>query len=240
MTRITLRLLTLVVVTACGFAAPAAAGTGTDPEKDPQMMQLLQEARRLIDGREPAAAIAKCDAVIRAYEEHYSGSKQRIFCGRTPEERLGEMLKAAVDKSNALALSSTWAEAGFMKAYALQDLGRLDEAKATLQQALKLSPFNAQYLAELGGLHSHEKNWVRAEQLYRDAEDNASLSPPSARAEDLARARRGLGYVFVELGRLDEAEKKYEQCLATNPDDTKAKAELQYVRAQKAKRNAQH
>lgn len=241
MKRITLQLLALLVATACGFAAPAPApAAGTDPEKDPQMMRLLQEARRLIDGREPAPAVAKCDAVIRAYEEHYAGSKQRIFCGRTPEERLGEMLKAAVDKNNALALSSTWAEACFMKAYALQDLRRPDEAKATLQQALKLSPFNAQYLAELGGLLGREKNWAKAEQLYREAEDNASLSPPSARAEDLARARRGLGYVFVELGRLDEAERKYEQCLVTNPNDTKAKAELQYVRAQKGKRNAQH
>ena len=190
MKRVTLQLLTLLVATACGFAAPAAAGT--DPEKDPQMMRSLQEARRLIDGREPAAAIAECDVVIRAYGEHYAGSKQRIFCGRTPEERLGEMLKAAVDKNNALALSSTWAEACFMKAYALQDLRRSDEAKTTLQQALKLSPFNAQYLAELGGLHGREKNWAKAEQLYREAEDDASLSPPAARAEDLARARRGL------------------------------------------------
>jgi hypothetical protein len=33
-----------------------------------------------------------------------------------------------------------------------------------------------------------------------------------------------------------EAEKKYQQCLAANPHDTKAKAELQYVREQKAKR----
>ena len=148
------------------------------------------------------------------------------------------MLKAAVDKNNAIALSSTWSDAYFMKAYALQDLRRLGEAKATLQQALKMSPFNAQYLAEMGEIYALEKNWSKAEQLYREAEDNAPLSPQVSRSDDLARARRGLGYVLVELGKLDEAEKKYQQCLAANPNDAKAKAELQYVREQKAKRKA--
>jgi len=42
--------------------------------------------------------------------------------------------------------------------------------------------------------------------------------------------------VLVERGKLDEAEKKYQQCIAANPNDTKAKAELQYVREQKAKK----
>jgi hypothetical protein len=39
-----------------------------------------------------------------------------------------------------------------------------------------------------------------------------------------------VGYVLVELRRLDEAEKKYEQCLKENPKDKKAAAELEYVR----------
>ena len=112
----------------------------------------------------------------------------------------------------------------------------MSEAKATLQQALKMSPFNAQYLAEMGQIYGREKNWSKAEQLYREAEDNASLSPPASKADDLAKARRGLGYVLDELGKLDEAEKKYQQCIAANPNDTKARAELQYVREQKAKR----
>ena len=42
------------------------------------------------------------------------------------------------------------------------------------------------------------------------------------RADDLARARRGLGYVYVKLGQLTEAENKYRQCLATNPNDARA------------------
>jgi Flp pilus assembly protein TadD len=52
---------------------------------------------------------------------------------------------------------------------------------------------------------------------------------------ELGRARRGLGYVLVELGKLDEAEKKYQQCLVDDPKDRKAAAELEYVRGLKAK-----
>jgi len=232
MRHLTAQLLALIVTTAVGFAAPV----GGDPDKDPQMMKLLEDARHLIDNKNAAAAIAKCDAVIAAYKAHYASSKQKVFCARTPAEGLGLMMKAAVDKNNAIALSSTWSDTYFFEAYALQDLHRLGEAKATLQQALKLSPFNSQYLAEMGEINALEKNLSKAEELYREAEDNAPLSPDASRAGDLARARRGLGYVLVELGKLDEAEKQYQQCIAANPNDTKAKAELQYVREQKAKR----
>ncbi len=169
-------------------AVGIAASTGSDPDKDPQVAELLRDARYLVDSRNPAAAIPKCDAVINAYKTHYSSSKQKIFCARTSAEALGVLLKAAVDKNNAIVLSSTWSDAYFMKAYALQD--------------------------------------------------NAPLSPEASRADDLGRARRGLGYVLVELGKLDEAEKEYQQCIAANPNDTKVKAELQYVREQKAKRRA--
>jgi hypothetical protein len=37
---------------------------------------------------------------------------------------------------------------------------------------------------------------------------------------------------------LGEAEAKYQQCIAANPNDSKAKAELDYVREQKAKRKS--
>ncbi len=233
MRHITPQILALIVATRVGLAA--AAG---DPDKDPQMMKLLQDARHNIDGKNPAAGIAKCDQVINTYKAHYGGSKQKVLCARSPEESLGLMMKAAVDRHNAIALSFVWSDAYFLKAYALEDLGRMSEAKAMLEQALKLSPFNAQYLAEMGQIYARERDWSKAEQLYREAEDNAPLSPTEARAGDLARARRGLGYVLVELGRLDEAEKKYQQCIAANPNDTKAKAELQYVRDEKAKRKA--
>jgi tetratricopeptide (TPR) repeat protein len=226
----------LVLAALATAEACAAAPAEADPDKDPQLVNLLQEARHLIDGGKTAEAIPKCDAVINAFKTRYSDSTKKILCARTSAEKLGALLKAAADKTNAIALSSTWSDAYFMKGYALEDLHRLGEAKAALELALQLSPSNSQYLAEIGGIYALEKNWAKAEQAYQEAEDNAPLSPPASREDELGRARRGLGYVLVELGKLDEAEQKYQQCLAANPNDTKAKAELDYVREQKAKR----
>jgi Flp pilus assembly protein TadD len=126
-----------------------------------------------------------------------------------------------------------------MKAYALQDLHRLNEAKATLQQALKLSPLNSQYLSELGEIYMLERNWTQAMDAFKQAEDNANLAPDVSKADELARARRGEGYVLVELGKFDEAKKKYRQCIAANANDNKAQAELEYVREQKTKLKSQ-
>jgi tetratricopeptide (TPR) repeat protein len=208
-----------------------------DPDKDPQAPRLLQEARALIQGKRLPDAIEKCDQVIATFKAHYEGRKEKIYCARTSAESLGYLLKAATDKVNAIALSATWADAYYIKAYAFQDLGRVAEAKAALKLALELSPMSPHYLSELGNIYQSEKNWSKAEASFAAAEDNAPISPDDVKAEELARARRGLAYVFVEQGRLAEAEKKYQQCLAADPKDAKAARELEYVRGLKAKKS---
>ena len=228
-----LTVLAVIFAASVGFAA-----SGVDPDKDPQIVKLLQDARHFINSKNPAAAIPKCDEVINSYKAYYGSRKEKIYCARSAPETLGSLLKAAFDEKNAIALTSTWSDAYFMKAYALQDLRRINDAKAMLQQALKLSPFNSQYLDELGQICSLEKNWPQAIKAFKEAEDNANLAPDVSKADELARARRGQGYVLVELGKLDEAEEKYQQCIAANPNDSKAKAELDYVREQKAKRKS--
>lgn len=228
--------LTLLIFATTITATTAFAASNIDPEKDPQMDKLLWDARHLIEDKKPAAAIPKCNAVIAAYKAYYGKRKERIYCTRSATETLSSLVTAVADKTNAIALSGTWADAYYMKAYALQDLHRLSDAKATLQQGLKLSPYNSQYLNELGEICSLEKNWSQAMKAYKDAEEYAPLGPDDRKADNIARARRGKGYVLVELGKLDEAAKMYERCLAENPKDKKAKAELDYVRQQQAKK----
>jgi tetratricopeptide (TPR) repeat protein len=219
------------------LTAGTSFGAETDPDKDPRMMQLLKEARTLIDSKKPATAIEKCDKVIAAFKATYDSRKERIYCARSSAESLGYLMKAAVDanggkatKPGAIALSSIWADAYFMKGYALQDLGRIGEAKSCVNQALHLSPLSPQYLCELGELYELEKNWPKALQTFKQAEDNNPLAPNESRSLELGQARRGIGYVLVELGKLDEAEKEYEKCLKADPNDTRAARELEYVR----------
>ena len=214
----------------------------TDPDKDAEMSKLLQDARALIDGKKLPAAIEKCDKVIASFKTHYESRKEKVYCARTSAESLGYLLKTAAasakgtaDKSNAIVLSSIWSDAYFMKGYALQDLGRMAEAKSAVQRAVELSPWNSRYLSELGNIYQIEKNWPKAKEAFETAEDQAVLSPDESKAEELGRARRGLAYVFVELGQLEKAEKKYQQCLSSDPKDKRAAQELEYVRGLRAK-----
>ena len=232
-------LLVLLCAAQSQRAAPPA-----DPDKDSKLSNLLHEARALIDAKKPQLGIEKCDQVIATFKAKYGNSKSKIYCAESPAESLGYLTLAAAamnkgefdkDKKDAITLSSTWSTAYFLKAYALQDLGRIAEAKSVLQLALDLSPWNSRYLSELGSIYVLEKNWMQAKGVFEKAENNALLARDDSQAEVLGRARRGLGYVFVELGRLDEAEKKYQQCLASDPKDTKAAVELEYVRDLRAK-----
>jgi tetratricopeptide (TPR) repeat protein len=227
------------------FACAHLQAAPPDPDKDPDLPKRLQEARTLIDNKKPQPAIEICDKVITAFQAHYGKSQQKIYCASSSTENLAYLVTAAAamskgefdkGKKDAICLSSTWANAFYLKGYALQELRRMAEAKAALKRAIELSPQHSQYLSELGSLYVLEKNWPEAMKTFRAAEDNSSISPDDVRSDELGRARRGIGYVLVELGKLDEAEKKYQQCLADNPKDSRAAEELEYVRNLKAKR----
>jgi tetratricopeptide (TPR) repeat protein len=221
----------------CAIHSPRAASP-TDPDKGSEMSNLVREAQKLLKEKKLPGAIEKCDQVIASFEAHYGNRKEKFYCARTSAESLGYMLKAAAENTKAVALSPTWAEAYFNKAYALQDLGRTAEAKSNILLAVELSPWNCKYLCELGSIYKLEKNWLKAKEVFELAEDQAPIGPDEVKAVELGQARRGLGYVLVELGKLDEAEKKYQQCLVDDPKDTKAAAELEYVRGLKAKAKA--
>ncbi len=222
-------LLLSASVRTSAVAAPA------EPDKDPQLVGALREARQLLDTKQPAAAIAKCEAVIAAFQAGYGKRKERVLCARRSEESLFYLLEAARDNRPTIVLSSTWADAWFLKGYALLELGRRAEAKGALEHALALSPKCPLYLCELGTVYQMEKNWPKALKQFELAEENALLAPEASKAAELAQARRGAGYTLAELGRLEEAAKKYEQCLAADPNDANARRELSYVRAQQAK-----
>lgn len=172
--RLVVRILFLLL------CASQRAATPANPDKDPELSNLLQEARALVDAKKPQPAIEKCDRVIASFKAHYANSKSKIYCAQTSAENLGYLLMAAAamdkgefkaDKKDAIVLSSTWSTAYFIKAYALQDLGRIGEAKLALQLALELSPWNSRYLSELGSIYVLEKNWTKAKEAFEKAED---------------------------------------------------------------------
>jgi len=148
------------------------------------------------------------------------------------------MLDAANRQEEAVAIGPTWAEALYVKSFALTELHRGGEALAALEAALSLAPSFSRYLAERGYMYQKAKDWRRALQKYEEAEGSVKLlTDRQAQVTERTRALRGQGYALVELGEIDAAERKYKQSLAIDPDDATSKKELDYIQGLRANRH---
>jgi tetratricopeptide (TPR) repeat protein len=213
--------------------------TTTPSPDDAKAAQLLEQGVGLMRAKKPADAIPYFDQVAALYDARAKGKNAQYYSSRKPSETLFYAVQAAAsekNKSSAVVLSGNWGYAYYLKGYCLLDLGRPGDAKAPLLRAVALAPQNAQFLGELGHVYQLEKNWPLALETFQRAEKAAKeFSPEQARNAELGRAWRGMGYVLVELGRLDEAEAMYRRCLQLNAQDAMAQRELAYVLSQKAK-----
>jgi uncharacterized protein HemY len=72
-------------------------------------------------------------------------------------------------------LDATWSDALWAKAYALVEMNNFSEAKQVMEKALKLSPNNAKYLAEMGEILKREKKWVDALAIFKTTYDAAEF-----------------------------------------------------------------
>jgi len=205
-------------------------------QEDMEQLKLLFAGAEVMEARKPREAIAGYfDRILAFYEARHRDTKDRIYCARNREEAIYYLTQHVAGKSGTGAIVvGVWCDAHFLKAFALVELGRMADAKASLTSAIAMSPANSQYLSELGHVYQVEKDWSKAMETYQAAEANAALSDPKIRNTHLARAKRGMGYVLIELDRLDEAEAKYRECLEINPDDTMAAGQLDYIRRLRA------
>ena len=117
-----------------------------------------------------------------------------------------------------------------MKGYALLELGDVEAARDSIEQAIALSPGNATYLAERAYTLQVERKWEESMAAYLEAEEAADFSPEETQAKETARALRGRGFALIELERFDEAQALYERSLALDPEDKIAANELEYIR----------
>ena len=218
-------------------------GQGTLPpstEEDARASQQLADGVRLMQSKRSAEAIQIFDKVAASYASRFKDKNVTYFGARSPTESLLYVVQAAnANKGSAQVVSANWGYAYYLKGYALLDLGQISEAKSQLQRAVALSPQNSQFLSELGHIYQVEKNWKLALETFQRAESAATeFSPPNVQNAELGRAWRGMGFVYVELNRLDDAEAMYRKCLELDRNDAAAMRELGFVQGVKAKMKA--
>jgi tetratricopeptide (TPR) repeat protein len=239
--RIGIVLLALGWGAACyAQAAPAAPPPETSASSvvnDDAQEQLLQQAMAQIKAGMNADAInGPLAQVIHTYETAYAHSKKQVYCAQTMTEALLYSGIASTNHKDSVVLSKpTWAMAYFLRGYAYGSMGDPVHAEASLKQALALSPFNSQFLSELGNVYENEKNWSSALDTFQSADGAAEFAPPEQKISLRCHALRGQGYVLVELHKLDEAAQKYNACLSIKPGDQRSIDELGYVRGLQAK-----
>ncbi|GGY70623.1 hypothetical protein GCM10011613_13900 [Cellvibrio zantedeschiae] len=223
-------LLCVLGLAGCATGKQNPASTINDDE-------LLRKGTALVANGSAQRAINEYfNPIIERCNTQKANYKGKIYAARNQVETIFYLGLAGAENVDAQVISATCPEALFMKAYSSFDLGQLENAIRFLNEALEWSPLNANYLAELGNIYQTQRDWNTALEKYSLAEDYAlTYSPESIRTRELARAKRGVGFVLIELGRLDEAEKKFKECLELDKNDKNALNELEYIKQLKSK-----
>lgn len=207
------------------------------PVKNPYRDPLVDDPRfdrgmEAIGSKNPQQAIALMQPILDGFEKRYGGEKRQIYCAITKQQAIAYMGAAAKEKRDAVSIEPAWCRAQYIRAFALVDLDRLDEAQQAYQRLVGYAPQNSRYLSELGYVFQKKKQWQQSLDIYRRSEVSADLSPDGTDNERCV-ALHGIGYDLIELGKYDEAEVAYRKCLAINPDDDKSQQELKYIADQR-------
>lgn len=227
------------VSAAAGASDPpssTAANAGSAHQQTPNPLAVkLTAAINLIMAKQTLAAIAVLDEVIAGEQASHASETRTIYSAHTPAESLMYLTMAAADHKSAIVLDKTWAQALFLKGFELIDAGRRDEAQVYLQRAVAMAPLNAQYLNENAEYKKVNKDFTGALVQFNAAADAAEFAQENRKDPERRRAWRGMAYIYVEQGKLDEAEALYRKCLAADPNDKAAAGELGYVDQQRRK-----
>lgn len=222
-------LMLLVLQVSCTSQAPSGAA-----KTELDLPKLLNQGIAQLQVNPQRAISDYFDPVITACAYQYQAKDKKYYAARSPAEAIFYAAQATAMKLSVEVVDLTCADALFLKGFASVDLGQLDQAQDYYQKALAMAPENAQYLSELGHVYQVQQNWSDALAAFTQAESAAELSPEAIRQSELARAKRGIGYNLIELGQLDKAETKFNECLALDKNDRGALHELKYIQQLRA------
>ena len=212
----------LVALAALSLTGPAWADDASDN---------VNKAGTLIMQKQSAQALALLEIVLSGYEKPLAeaSAKGKVYCATSTEEGLLYSALSADKKAPSTVFSGTLCEALYVKAYALNELKRENDAVATLEKLTALAPLHAHYFVELGYAYRMTGYPDKAMTAYRAAFDNSKAPGMDDAKADRAAALRGIGYLLIDKNDLDGAADSYRKSLEEDPTSEIAKSELKYI-----------
>jgi Flp pilus assembly protein TadD len=208
---------TVVRQSAPGDRAPREAAKPSAAKREPLAKSWYSAGMAAIRGKNPGRAIELVKPLLADFEKRYAGEKRHIYCALNSSQAKAYLADAAATKLDAVTIEPDWCRAQYVRAYALIDLGKTDDALAAFQHLTEFAPKNSRYLNELGYVLADKKRYDDAVRAYQRSLAAADLSPDDTDQERCL-AYRGIGYNMTKLGRLDDAEAAYRNCLAIGID----------------------
>ncbi len=227
-------LIGIFVLCSCSVSSPKKPSKIVD---EPHKAHAEQGLYFMQAGMLPQA-IAEFDAAIKHCEASYLIEGKSVYSSRTTAESLVYSVLASSQQQTLEMVDTVCSDAYYLRGFTALNTGRLRDAEVYLLKAVNMAPVNAMYLSALGHIYQVRRDWAVAIDYFTRAEDAAqTYSPEAIRGSEFIRAKRGIGFNLIQLGKLNEAEVKYQECLAIDATDKSALNELEYIKILRAKHN---
>lgn len=228
--------MTLAALASLSSAIPARA----EPITTETARAAVEKAIDELKTHNPAGVLPLVEPVVASLQDQQSEKPALCATGLTQAILLSTMQDALLKKQakerpndkpqSATVIDNAFCIAPFLKGFALIDLQRWDEAEPMLRLASESAPLDAQFRNEYAESFKAMKQWQKAHDVFAEAYDLCEWeSDEDVKKSNQARALRGMGFVEIEMGDLDKAEKSFKKSLKIVPDHAGAKSELQYI-----------
>lgn len=227
--RLTALLLAAAVCVPAVYAAPKSAPKATSnapaqaespvPNHMPDdMRRRVEAAMALLQRGQAAQALPQLDKLVAEAEATLKRDTQnRVYAADDRNFVIASLLEAAKRKQSAVVVSTDWIAPLY--------------ARADLDRVLAISPYTPRALGERAQISMHRKDFAAAEVDLNKMREYGQMSANPADAIGYQGfALRGLGYIAVERKQWDKALGFYNEALKLNPNDDKAKAEIDFIR----------
>lgn len=218
----------VVIATVYGCSTPQTNKTVQTTNNDHKTH--AQQGLQYIQSGLVNEAIIEFDEAIKQCETKYPLSGKKIYTSRTTAESLMYSVLSINKNESVEVVDTVCSDAYYIRGSIALNTGRIRDAEFLVKKAVDMAPMNSMYLSALGHIYQVRRDWNLAVDYFTKAEEAApTYSPDALKATEFVRAKRGIGFNLIQLGKLNEAEEKYEECLALNSGDKRAKDELEYI-----------